>query len=271
MKSISEEEERTQRRRRILLIEELLKEDIKRYKGKQIPGDVNVRKKILKELLARRPARYAKAEFFIIQNRYLREELERKGIVDETFIPPYKENLCLWKGDITALACDVIVNSAAPDLLGPFDLEFPGVDLEIHTSDGVQLRYECNEIIKMKKRNLFAGEAIMTTAHNLPCKFIMHTVAPQLFGEATQEKLLLLGKCYTACLERAAQNENIKSIAFCCLGTGNNGFPKEKAAWSAIAHVHNYLVKHEDRFKVIFCVHNDEDFAIYQEFLNRLD
>lgn len=271
MDSGSNINDKIQERRRILLIEELLREDRKKYKGVKIPRDGMRQAIMLRRLLASRPARYATAEFLIVQNLYLRLESMKNAIMDCVFLPYEKDTMCLWQGDITTLDCDAIVNSAHPDLLGPFDLDFGGVDSDIHYLEGIQLRYECDRIRKAKKRELMAGEVAMTHAHNLPCSYILHAVAPEVHREATEDKLMLLGKCYTECLERAAENPNIKSIAFCCIGTGNNGFDKVAAAKTAVEYVQKYLKQNPQKFRVIFCVHNDQDLKIYKKIFYKPD
>lgn len=271
MKGTIDGDDTLQRNRRILLIEELLREDRKKYVHARIPLDKKRQEEMLKRLLLARPARHANAEFLIVQNLYLQEEIDRRGVMHAVEIPSDKGTICLQKSDITAIECDVAVNSAAPNLLGPFELGPGGVDAEMHSLAGVQLRYECDRIVQMKKRQIMAGEAILTNAYNLPYKYVLHTVVPELRNEAdaTEDKLYLLGDCYTACLERAAENPGIHSIAFCCLGTGNNRFPKIQAAEVAIERAERYLKRNPNRFQIIFCLYSKEDVKIYRKILNK--
>ena len=108
------------------------------------------------------------------------------------------------------------------------------------------------------------GLAKITPAYDLPCDYVIHTVGPIVSGKLTAEHCRLLESCYRSCLEIAVQNE-IDSIAFCCISTGVFGFPKQEAAEIAVKTVRGFLKNNS--IKVIFNVFGDDDYAIYKRLL----
>ena len=110
------------------------------------------------------------------------------------------------------------------------------------------------------------GEAKITPGFNLPCKYILHTVGPVITGALTKSDEELLASCYRSCLELAEKND-VKSIAFCCISTGEFHFPNERAAQIAVKTVREYRSEHNSRIKVIFNVWKDIDYDIYSRLL----
>ena len=136
----------------------------------------------------------------------------------------------------------------------------------IHTFAGVQLRRNCNEIMQKQGHNEPTGQAKITPAYNLPCKYVLHTVGPIVSGRLTEEHCKLLKSCYLSCLKLAEKN-SCKSIAFCCISTGVFGFPQREAAQIAVDTVKRYKEENHSDIKVIFNVFKDDDYAIYNEIL----
>ena len=136
----------------------------------------------------------------------------------------------------------------------------------IHTFAGVQLRRNCNEIMQKQGHNEPTGQAKITPAYNLPCKYVLHTVGPIVSGRLTEEHCELLKSCYLSCLKLAEKN-SCKSIAFCCISTGVFGFPQREAAQIAVDTVKRYKEENHSDIKVIFNVFKDSDLAIYREVL----
>lgn len=97
----------------------------------------------------------------------------------------------------------------------------------------MELRLECSHIMEKQKTEEPTGKAKITKAYNLPCRYVLHTVGPIIYGKVTQQDCGLLSDCYRSCLELAAAYQ-LKSIAFCCISTGEFHFPNEKAAVIAI-------------------------------------
>lgn len=254
-----------QNERRIFLIQELLKED-KRYNDIEIPQDFEEQRALLRALMNVRIPKGINDEFIKVQNEYLQEEIKRKGIVDIDDLEPIKSGIYLWQGDITTLRCDAIVNAANSGMTGCYVPNHRCIDNCIHLFAGIQLRLECDEIMTKQGHSEPTGEAKITNSYNLPCKYIIHTVGPIINGKLTSEDCDLLESCYKSCLELASKN-NLESIAFCCISTGEFHFPNDKAAQIAVKTVEEFMKKETSLKKVIFNVFKDMDKEIYRKLL----
>lgn len=254
-----------QNERRIFLIQELLKEN-KRYEDMEIPQDFEEQRALLRALMNVRIAKNVDDEFIKVQDEYLKEEIKRKGIVDIDDLKPIKDGIYLWQGDITTLRCDAIVNAANSGMTGCYVPNHRCIDNCIHSFAGVQLRLECDEIMTKQGYSESTGQAKITNSYNLPCKYIIHTVGPIINGKLTSEDCDLLESCYKSCLELAVKN-NLDSIAFCCISTGEFYFPNDKAAQIAVKTVEEFMKKETSLKKVIFNVFKDMDKEIYRKLL----
>lgn len=201
-----------------------------------------------------------------MQDEYLKEEINKKGIVDINNLNPIQKGIYLWQGDITTLRCDAIVNAANSAMTGCYVPNHRCIDNAIHSFAGVELRLECDEIMNRQGYGEPTGQAKITNAYNLPCKYIIHTVGPIISYKLTSEDCELLASCYRSCLNLAAKN-NLESIAFCCISTGEFHFPNYKAAQIAIKTVEEFMKKDTSVKKVIFNVFKDMDKEIYRELL----
>ena len=255
----------TQSERRLYLITELKKEN-PQYAELPVPLDTAEQKHLLRALFNVRMPKAASDEFLKIQDEYLREETRLKGVTDISALTPIQPDIYLWQGDITALKCDAIVNAANNQMLGCFCPNHGCIDNAIHTYAGVQLRLDCAELMAKQRHNEPTGQAKITPAHNLPCRFVIHTVGPIVYGRLTDKDCELLRSCYRSCLKVADEN-NLKSIAFCCISTGEFHFPNERAAEIAIDSVKKYKAETQSEIKVIFNVFKDTDYKIYRELL----
>ncbi len=255
----------TQAERRIYLIKYLLNERAE-YSPIAVPTDSNEQKSLLRGLLNVRPPMQASDDFIAVQDEYLKEETRRKGVTDYTALSPVCDGIYLWQGDITTLKCDAIVNAANSKMLGCFCPNHKCIDNAIHTFSGVQLRLACDEIMKKQGHNEGTGNAKITPAFNLPCKNVIHTVGPIVIGSPTERNRRLLRSCYLSCLETAVQS-GLKSIAFCCISTGEFHFPNRAAAEIAVDTVKGF--RQENKIEVIFNVFKDEDYEIYRELLGK--
>ncbi len=159
----------------------------------------------------------------------------------------------LFKGDITKLEVDAVVNAANNSLLGG-----GGVDGAIHRAAGIELLNECKTLNGCK-----TGDAKITKAYNLPSKYVIHTVGP-VWSDGKRNDSELLESCYKRSLETAVSNK-AKSIAFPNISTGVYKFPKDIAADIAINTVKIFLQGSSLIEKVIFVVFDEENFAIYKE------
>ena len=255
----------TQTERRIFLIRELLKEDIsfKQYEPENMSE--TEQRNLLRSLMNIRMPAPLSDEYIKIQDEYLKLELASKGITDIDELSPIENGIYVWQGDITTLKCDAIVNAANSQLLGCFHPLHNCIDNCIHTYSGLQQRNACHELMQKQGYEEPTGKAKITHAFNLPCKYVIHTVGPIVNVSLTEEHKNLLSSCYLSCLKLAEEN-NLKSIAFCCISTGVFGFPKKEAAEIAAKTVREY--KKHSGIKVIFNVFKDDDLNIYLKTLN---
>ena len=254
-----------QEERRIKLIKMLLDERPE-YQAISIPDSGDEQRRLLRSLMNVRSPGAIGEDFIKIQDEYLTSATSEKGITDIADLPEVEEGICLWQGDITTLRCDAIVNAANSGMTGCYAPCHGCIDNCIHTFAGVQLRKACSDIMENQGHEEPTGLAKITPAFNLPCKYVLHTVGPIITGEPTAEDEELLRSCYRSCLELAAKSD-VKSIAFCCISTGEFHFPNQRAAEIAIATVNEYRLKTNSRIEVIFNVWKDIDYKIYRELL----
>lgn len=257
-----------QAERRIYLIKYLLTEQI-HYKGIVIPQEEQAQKDLLRSLVNVRPPRPVDQEFLNTQDAYLITENAKDGIKDLAELSPAKldKRIYLFQGDITALKVDAIVNAANSQMCGCFRAMHNCVDNIIHTKAGVELRAYCNDMMQAQGHEEPAGQAKITPAFNLPCKYVIHTVGPIVQGRLQKKHEELLASCYHSCLELAEQN-GVRSVAFCCISTGVFMFPNERAAEIAVETVRKYYEETGSEMKVVFDVFKEEDLAIYSRILS---
>lgn len=258
----------TQEERRLFLIRYLLKEEI-RFKIPQIPSDDQGQRDLLRSLMNVRKPMPVSKEFLRIQDAYLQERNIERGITDVNKLSPVKsdDRLYIWKGDITTLKCDAIVNACNSQMLGCFSPMHACIDNFIHTYAGIQLRLEMNEIMTKQGHEEETGKAKITSGYNLPAKYILHTVGPIIQYKVREEDEKLLASCYKECLKLAEKN-GVETIAFCCLSTGVFRFPQQRAAQIAVSTVKEFLNQDNTIKKIIFNVFKDEDRMIYNNILN---
>ena len=255
----------TQTERLAFLINYLINEN-NQLKSIDIPAQDADRKRLLRSLMNIRPPKTASNEFLEIQDSYLQEECRRKGIISLSDISLEQPGIYLWQGDITRLSVDAVVNAANSAMLGCFVPCHGCIDNAIHSAAGVELRLECSRIMEKQRTKEPVGRAKITKAFNLPCRYVLHTVGPIIYGNVTPQDCRLLSDCYCSCLELAAAYQ-LKSIAFCCISTGEFHFPNEKAAEIAIQTVQDFQKKNQNGLEVVFNVFQDSDYKIYKRLL----
>ena len=255
----------TQSEKRVYLITELKKEN-RQYADLTVPSDTAEQKRLLRALFNVRMPKAASEDFLKTQDEYLREETRQKGVTDLADLTPIRPAIYLWQGDITTLKCDAIVNAANSRMLGCFCPNHGCIDNAIHTFAGVELRLACAEMMKKQGHDEPTGQAKITPAYNLPCRFVIHTVGPIVYGRLTDKDCELLRSCYRSCLKLADEN-HLKSMAFCCVSTGEFHFPNDKAAEIATDTVKKYKAETQSEIKVVFNVFKDMDYEIYRELL----
>lgn len=254
-----------QSERRVYLIQRLLEENTE-YSNIQIPASSIEQKQLLRALMNVRMPKKIDSEFLKVQDAYLKQETENKGIVDIHTLVEIQKGIVLYQGDITTLKCDAIVNAANSQMLGCFYPNHACIDNCIHTYAGIQLRLECNEIMQRQGHAEKTGQAKITKAYNLPCQYVIHTVGPIIQNHVTHKDIQLLESCYKSCLELATKY-NLESIAFCCISTGEFHFSNDVAAKIAIQTIRDFMKKDTSIKKVIFNVFKDQDKEIYEQYL----
>ena len=252
---------------RLYMIRYLLSESSD-FDDVKIPLEEGEQRDLLRGLMNLRLPEPIDQDFLKIQDEYLQAERDLRGVVDGESLPtvPGEPQISLWKGDITTLKVDAIVNAANSGMLGCFYPLHNCIDNIIHTRSGIQLRLLCNEIMKEQGFEEPTGSAKITPAFNLPSRYILHTVGPIIKGQVSQKDRELLASCYRSCLKLAVEN-GCRSIAFCCISTGEFKFPNEPAAQIAVRTVREFFQESGSSIKVIFDVFKDKDLHIYEEIL----
>ena len=253
---------------RVWLIQQLLDEKPE-YRDYQIPAEQQAQKNLLRALMNVRMPDPISEEFLKIQDGYLSEENRRAGITDIADLNPIPSDhrIYLWQGDMTTLKVDAITNPANSGMLGCFLPLHSCADNIIGSKAGIRLRLRCNDIMCAQGHEEPAGRAKITPGYNLPCKYIIHTVGPIVEGKLTAEHERLLASCYRSCLELADQNQ-LQSIAFCCISTGVFMFPNQRAAEIAVETVRKYYLDTGSKILTVFNVFKEIDRAIYDRLLN---
>ena len=263
---------------------EKLKADSTEYKELETKGySLKEKKNVIRSLMNIRMPGKLSRELVDLQDEYLREERNAKGIVRMADIPtiekaynsksPYGNKVSLWQGDITRLEVGAIVNAANSQMLGCFVPCHRCIDNAIHSAAGMQLREECSQIMSRRRmkygRNYEepTGTATLTLSYNLPCDHVIHTVGPIVYDQLTDMMCQDLQNCYENVLQCCLEHD-IKSVAFCCISTGEFHFPNDKAAEIAWKTVTAFLEKHGDRMeRIVFNVFKDSDLEIYKKVL----
>ena len=169
--------------------------------------------------------------------------------------------ISVHKGDITKLKVDAIVNAANSSLMGG-----GGVDGAIHRAGGPAIFEECRKVVA-RQGGCKTGEAVITTAGNLPAKFVVHTVGPVWRGGSNREEELL-ADCYRNSLDLARSN-GCQSVSFPNISTGVYGFPKDRAAIIAAGTVIDFINSNDTPAEVIFVCFDEENYQLITAALKR--
>lgn len=255
-----------QSERRRYLISALLKES-RRYERIQIPSETDEQERLLRSLMNVRFAAQITEEFAAVQDEYLKEANAEKGFITLSDMEELQPDLFLWQGDITRLKVGSIVNAANSGMTGCYQPCHNCIDNCIHTYAGIQLRNFCAELMEKQGYEEPTGQAKITPGFNLPCDYVIHTVGPIVQGRLTARHEEQLRSCYESCLKIADEN-NVGSIAFCCISTGVFMFPNRRAAEIAVQTVKEYKKTTGSQIKVIFNVFKDVDLEIYKGLLS---
>ena len=257
------------------LINELISTNERIDNNMEIPDNYDEKRKLLRALMNTQTPAQLSEEFYEIQDKILSDETNNKDLVSWEDIETISQNpneidskIALWQGDITYLKADAIVNAANSQMLGCFIPLHNCIDNQIHSAAGFQLRMDCYKIMQNQGHEEANGNAKITSAYNLPSKYVIHTVGPAIpYGrEPDENEIRELESCYQSCLELADEHE-LKSIAFCSISTGVFNFPKDQASKLAIETVRNYLKNNPNTNieKIIFNTFSDEATEIYRK------
>ena len=281
----------------------LLKADSTEYSNLQTPDYSAAQKRqTIRSLMNIRMPGGLSETLLAAQDEYLKQEREEKGVVSLAEIPtlqgqyggwdregqtPYGreqiqrlggrrqadflDKLSIWQGDITRLQVGAIVNAANSQMLGCFIPCHRCIDNAIHSAAGMQLREACSRIMQERRMRYGGryeepvGTATLTKAYNLPCNYVIHTVGPIVYGELTDALREDLRRCYESVLDCCVGN-GIRTVAVCCISTGEFHFPNEEAAEIAVRAVTDFMGTHKGAIeRVVFNVFKDSDREIYEK------
>ncbi len=264
------EELRTQHQRLDFLVEAFKKDSV-RYRDLKTPYSTEEKRELLRSLMNIRMPKALPEEVLLVQDEYLKQRAEEKGIVRPDDIPVIRDGMCIWQGDITRLSADAIVNAANSQMLGCFVPMHSCIDNAIHTFAGVQLRAECSRKMNHLRKKYGPGYEqptavpMLTDAYNLPAKKVIHVVGPIVENDLTPALEQDLALCYRNTLDLCREND-LRSVAFCCISTGVFRFPAGRAAEIAVSTVEEWMSANPGAMdRVIFNVFKDEDKAIYEK------
>lgn len=261
-----------------------LREDSVQYKDLETGDGYEDKRRALRSLMNIRMPREIADGILAVQDEFLKREAEEKGIVALSGIKtvkeqygsrhPFADRLSIWQGDITRLAVGAVVNAANSQMLGCFVPCHRCIDNAIHSAAGMELRAECHH--KMNRKRIRygpqyeepTGQAMLTKGYNLPAQYVIHTVGPIVGYRLTEELRRDLRNCYENVL-KCCMEHRIRSVAFCCISTGEFHFPNDEAARIAVGTVTSVLEEHETEFdRIIFNVFKDLDKAYYEALLS---
>lgn len=234
-----------------------------------MPASLDDRHHLLRALMNVRMPEPASEEFLAIQEAYLEERLTERGVTRVSALPFNEDGIAVWRGDITTLDADAIVNAANSQMLGCFVPNHRCIDNAIHTYAGIQLRLACKRIMDEQGHEEPTGTVKLTPGFNLPAAHVLHTVGPIVpTGVPSAHDRELLASCYRYCLDLAAAHD-LRSVAFCCISTGEFHYPNREAAQVAIQAVRSFRRKHpnQSQMKVVFNVFKPVDEQIYRDLL----
>ena len=260
------------------------KEDSVQYRDLETGVDYQEKRRLLRSLMNIRMPGKMNEEVLRVQDDFLTEEAKEKGIVELDNIltvgeqygssHPYADKMSVWQGDITRLYVGAIVNAANSQMLGCFVPCHGCIDNAIHSAAGIELREACSHYMNRKRIQYGrryeepTGQAVLTEGYNLPAEYVIHTVGPIVGGDLNQRLRNDLRNCYQNVLKCCVEHK-IRSVAFCCISTGEFHFPNDEAAKIAVETVTEFLNEHTEEFdRVVFNVFKDVDRELYEEELS---
>lgn len=256
------------------------KEDSVHYRDLEVGDDYEEKRMALRSLMNIRGPRPMQEDVVKIQDEFLTEETKEKGIISLDMIPTvdsqygsrhiFADKISIWQGDITRIQAGAIVNAANSQMLGCFVPCHRCIDNAIHSAAGIQLREECSHYMERRKIQYGSryeeptGQAVLTKGYNLPSAYVIHTVGPIVGDVLNNAHRQALRNCYENVLKCCVYN-GIRSVAFCCISTGEFHFPNVEAAKIAVETVTDFLKRNGSEFeRIIFNVFKDMDRELYE-------
>ena len=274
------DQSRTKQEERLDYLLHEFKEDSVQYRDLETGEDYDEKRKYLRSLMNIRMPGPMDEDVVRVQDEFLAEEAREKGIVELKDITtaaeqygsshPHADKISVWQGDITRLHVGAIVNAANSQMLGCFVPCHGCIDNAIHSAAGIELREACSHYMNRKRMQYGrryeepTGQAALTEGYNLPAEYVIHTVGPIVGGYLDQKLRNDLKNCYLNVLKCCVEDK-IRSVAFCCISTGEFHFPNDEAAKIAVKTVMEFLNEHSGEFdRVIFNVFKDIDKELYE-------
>lgn len=246
---------------------ELLEEMITLLGGvAALPEDREALAKVWRGLVNQRPAGPISAAYLACEKEFLAAYHKKHQRSLDDCVATSHPNILLYYGDICHLEVDAIVNAANSDLLGCFIPNHACIDNAIHFYAGIELRNACADLMKEQGHREPVGQVKVTAGYALPAKLIFHTVGPRIPEGKSPSPIRenLLRQCYLSCLNQA-RKEEIRTLAFCAISTGEFGYPKKEAARLAVQTVRDWLEETGYELRVVFSLYTAEDARYYEE------
>lgn len=247
--------------------------------GAGVAGDLPLVERLRAAITVRPPAPLPD-DIEVALDRLLQAESRARGIVDVDELDRIEDafpttgyraahDTSLWRGDITRLQVDAVVNAANAAMRGCFQPFHRCIDNALHWQAGPRMRADCDRIIRLQGHEEPTGAAKATRGYNLPARYVLHTVGPIVSATPTPKQEEQLASCYRSCLELARELQ-ISTLAFCAISTGVFGFPNAPAAEIATQTVADWLDAHPGVLDlVVFDVFTPQDEAVYRALFDR--
>ncbi|GAA4486978.1 macro domain-containing protein [Microbacterium panaciterrae] len=209
-------------------------------------------------------------------------EREARGTVEADALPTLTDRgialpgfptdrVGMWRGDLTRLRADAIVNAANDRMLGCFIPGHACIDNAIHAAAGPRLREECDAHMRSQGTPEPTGHAVITCGYNLPAAHVIHTVGPIVRGELTDIDEGLLALSYQSILDAAHARSDIETVGLCSISTGVFGFPKTAAARVCLETIASWFDRHPDSaLRIIISLFSDVDEVAYRTALSEM-
>lgn len=239
------------------------------------------RRRALAALLTVRPARPIPDDVLEALEMQLRHERDARGQVEASTLPTLADEgvvaagfptdrVALWRGDLTRLRADAIVNAANSQMLGCFQPSHACIDNAIHAAAGPRLRAECAQHMNEQGHLEPTGSATLTAGYALPASHVIHTVGPIARDTLTDEHREALASSYRGILD-TAETAGLHTVGLCSVSTGVFGFPKEPAARICLDTIAAWIAAHpHSPLRIIISLFAEIDERAYRHTLEEM-